>query len=83
MMSVLDDRYVLFEDERNVGSPGPGPLPFSVERVRDRDGDQIHVIVGEARTVFDSDRFLEILKKLHWAVAIDRGLALPKPGQES
>ena len=82
-MSVLDDRYVLFEDEGNVGSPRPGPLPFSVERVRDRDGDQIHVIVGEARTVFDSDRFLEILRKLHWAVAIDRGLALPKPGQES
>ena len=80
-MSVLDDRYVLFEDAGNVGSPDP--MPFSVERVRDRDGDQIHVIVGEARTVFDSDHFLEILRKLHWAVAIDRGLALPKPGQES
>jgi len=77
-MSVLDDRHVLFTDMGTNGRPDPLSVPLSVERVRDVGGDQIHVIVGDARVVFGSDHFLEILRKLQWAVPIDRGLARPR-----
>ena len=77
-MSVLDARHVLFTDMGTDGQPDPLSVPLNVERVDDAAGDQIHVIVGDARTVFSSDHFLEILRKLHWAVAIDRGLARPR-----
>jgi hypothetical protein len=54
------------------------PIDLRVERVRDAEGDQIHVVVDDARVVFASDHFLEILRKLQWAVAIDRGLEQPR-----
>jgi hypothetical protein len=54
------------------------PIDLRVERVRDAEGDQIHVVVDDARVVFTSDHFLEILRKLQWAVAIDRGLEQPR-----
>ncbi len=76
-MSVLDERHVLFTDNGTDGQPDATSIPLSVERVSDPGGDQIHVIVGEARTVFSSDQFLEILRKLQWAVAIDRALVKP------
>lgn len=76
-MSVLDERHVLFTDNGTDGQPDATSIPLSVERVNDPGGDQIHVIVGEARTVFSSDQFLEILRKLQWAVAIDRALVKP------
>ncbi len=76
-MSVLDKRHVLFTDNGTDGRPDAASVPLSVERVSDPSGDQIHVIVGEARTVFSSDHFLEILRKLQWAVAIDRALVKP------
>ncbi len=76
-MSVLDKRHTLFTDNGTDGQPDAASIPLSVERVSDPSGDQIHVIVGEARTVFSSDHFLEILRKLQWAVAIDRSLVKP------
>ena len=60
-----------------MAEPDAASVPLSVERVSDPGGDQIHVIVGNARTVFSSDHFLEILRKLQWAVAIDRALVKP------
>jgi hypothetical protein len=54
------------------------PIDLRVERVRDAEGDQIHVVVDDARVVLASDHFLEILRKLQWAVAIDRGLEQPR-----
>jgi len=77
-MSILDDRHVLFTDMGTDGQSDHNSVPLSVERVRDVGGDQIHIVVGDVRTVFGSDDFLEILRKLHWAVAIDRGLVRPK-----
>lgn len=77
-MSVLDDRHVLFTDMGTDGGSDSPSVPLSVERVRDVDGDQIHILVGNVRTVFGSDNFLEILRKLQWAIAIDRGLVRPK-----
>lgn len=76
-MSVLDKRHVLFTDNGTDDQPDATSVPLSVERVSDPSGDQIHVIVGEARTVFSSDVFLEILRKLQWAVTLDRGLVKP------
>ena len=76
-MGVLDDRHVLFSDMGTDGRPDPVSVPLNVERVSDVGGNQIHVIVGDSRTVFSPDHFLEILRKLQWAVTIDRGLARP------
>lgn len=76
-MSVLDKRHVLFTDNGTDGRPDAASVPLSVERVSDLGGDQIHVIVGDTRTVFSSDQFLEIIRKLQWAVAIDRALVKP------
>ena len=76
-MGVLDNRHVLFTNTGMGGQPDALPVPFSVERVGNGQNDQIHVVVGDARAVFDSDHFLEILRKLQWSVVIDRGLVRP------
>lgn len=73
-MSALDNRNVLFTDTGTDGLPDPLPIPLSIERVSETDGDHIHVIVGDARVVFDSDHFLEILSKVRWATVVDRGV---------
>ena len=77
-MSLLDDRHELFTDTGTDGRPDPRSVTLTVERIRDVGGDQIHILVGDARVVFGSDHFLDILRKLQWAVPIDRGLARPK-----
>jgi hypothetical protein len=77
-MNFLSDRCELFSDVGTNDQPNPMPIDLRVERVRDAEGDQIHVVVDDARVVFASDHFLEILRKLQWAVAIDRGLEQPR-----
>lgn len=77
-MSLLDDRHELFTDTGTDGRPDPRSVTLTVERIRDVGGDQIHILVGDVRVVFGSDHFLDILRKLQWAVPIDRRLARPK-----
>jgi hypothetical protein len=76
-MSAPDNTVVLFSDTGTDGLPHPGSVPFSVERFVGADGDQIHVVVGDARVVFGSDHFLEIVRKLQWAMVIDRSAIRP------